>query len=1234
MAASAGAGRAHVHGGSDFAAARVRLLTQAAIDAPTQATLRKLGVALPPEAADTDAVASGVAAQASAIQRSRIELRSILRLAHDLASTSSVASAAALEGTLHDLVTAALAPQASRSERNRVLYLAALAAGDGACANALSRPAVVSDLCALLGGRPGCPLSLSERQWILHTLSEIAARPLTLTTLLRAGAVECLKRVLSSSEDEANSCQEIGTAGRAQSDDPPPPPQAQQQHVPLPSSLDRAAAPPPGSLAVEGQSTEHAAGTEEGGARQADGANEVERCRTVAAVAGLRYAAVACVANLALTADGAAALIGGGMLPVLLQCVSPQRGVVVLPSCKWLFTGRRTVLANACVGGGVARALCNLALASTHALEVVRASTASCRLALLQRDQRVSPNVQYIVSIALRALRTSVSSHPLIDPGRSRAISSDLEESATGALLASAAPNATTPMATTPTAMAPMATAAGATAVRSPASSASADEESRNDSETASLAETDGRNTSRLTVRHDSAVVPMDAEATAAGVARGVSSCGDISSDSASAVATPSVVTTHSSNWTFRGTTRSAAAATDQPVKSCSLPLAPDDAAASRTIVASTSRARHKGGSRGGESRGGGSRGGGSSDGGSRGGGSRSRSSADARPLPRRKRSRTTGPDGGGGAQLVEFDAILAKRYKARRLEYLVKWRSQSVRKHDAAAEWLPHHHIHYPEAVAAYERGSESAQAYSDWAWALDPRGAGWTTVPLETLPESSGACVGPSHRRGPLGQQPVPPTGTDSRLPDGWPEGVTYTPFLLWETRGTAALRLRSAAYAPLACVRIGRLPAAHPARHGRALERKARAVSGANAASPNHDRPPPTEPAGGEESRGLFARCALPIGTWIGDFTGVVKPQMSGDESRYLLEVFCDPSTGIRLDVDAQRYGNETRFINDYKGVAAEPNVAFNVYRVPWTGELAIALVTTSAIRCGSEILADYGTSFWRDNDWKPAEAAGTAAAPRLDAIQATPPTPPPPPPPLAGKPQRPLAGKSQRPSGRRQPPAGAATVPLRPAASASPTPSVASCASSASGAIEGHTHAQTSTSSRPASVPPCHQPRLCVGTRPASAPPPQPHPSPCASPRVDACASAHPLGGVGMPCTQGTETAASLRDTGRCDNVTVSIAVACRSEKAAAASQPDVTSTVEGGIQLASDADEAPTKYDQALSIAADEHVHEPVQQSVHNTLPNGRGSPTSDGGNFVDETKVMLIAPLRPGVYLV
>lgn len=246
---------------------------------------------------------------------------------------------------------------------------------------------------------------------------------------------------------------------------------------------------------------------------------------------------------------------------------------------------------------------------------------------------------------------------------------------------------------------------------------------------------------------------------------------------------------------------------------------------------------------------------------------------------------------------------------------------------------------------------GAENADAYREWMWALDPCGAGWTALPLPVVDAALA--------------DDAPPRTT----PDNWPADVHYTPFLLWESTTHAMLRLRTVQCRPMPAVRILKVPPSHPACLA--------ATSATPASSDASDTSAASAPA--EAARGLFARCAIPSGTWIGDFTGLVKPQRAVDSSRYLLEVFSDPALGVRFDVDAQLFGNETRFINDFTGLADEPNVQFTVYRHAWTGELAVACLTLDSIKCGAELLADYGLAFWNAEHAEAAVRKSTASPP---------------------------------------------------------------------------------------------------------------------------------------------------------------------------------------------------------------------------------------------------------------
>lgn len=64
---------------------------------------------------------------------------------------------------------------------------------------------------------------------------------------------------------------------------------------------------------------------------------------------------------------------------------------------------------------------------------------------------------------------------------------------------------------------------------------------------------------------------------------------------------------------------------------------------------------------------------------------------------------------------------------------------------------------------------------------------------------------------------------------------------------------------------------------------------------------------------------------------------------------------------FEVDAREGGNESRFINDYRNNARNPNVTFKLeYHV--TGLPYIACKVLRAIKPGEQLLADYGRHYW--------------------------------------------------------------------------------------------------------------------------------------------------------------------------------------------------------------------------------------------------------------------------------
>ncbi|EKM60836.1 uncharacterized protein PHACADRAFT_155952 [Phanerochaete carnosa HHB-10118-sp] len=115
----------------------------------------------------------------------------------------------------------------------------------------------------------------------------------------------------------------------------------------------------------------------------------------------------------------------------------------------------------------------------------------------------------------------------------------------------------------------------------------------------------------------------------------------------------------------------------------------------------------------------------------------------------------------------------------------------------------------------------------------------------------------------------------------------------------------------------------------------------------------------PAKGQH--GLFAARKIPPRSHIIDYVGEVhvddRPSSNYDISLY------HNTGGVSVGVDASHMGNEARFINDYRGVAARPNAFFEERR-NGMGELCMAVWSgKDEIKRGQEILVSYGKGFWQ-------------------------------------------------------------------------------------------------------------------------------------------------------------------------------------------------------------------------------------------------------------------------------
>ncbi|KAI4862524.1 hypothetical protein F4820DRAFT_430399 [Hypoxylon rubiginosum] len=131
-------------------------------------------------------------------------------------------------------------------------------------------------------------------------------------------------------------------------------------------------------------------------------------------------------------------------------------------------------------------------------------------------------------------------------------------------------------------------------------------------------------------------------------------------------------------------------------------------------------------------------------------------------------------------------------------------------------------------------------------------------------------------------------------------------------------------------------------------------------------------PSHPADGQA--GLFATKHLSPGSLILPYYGLahssVPPHsLAHEQSDY--DLWLDRDAG--LAVDAEKAGNEARFVNDFRGVATRPNCEFRECWDLRRGERCMAVFVLPAgkngikkavvgIGKGEELLVSYGKGFW--------------------------------------------------------------------------------------------------------------------------------------------------------------------------------------------------------------------------------------------------------------------------------
>ncbi|ORX43036.1 hypothetical protein DM01DRAFT_1340898 [Hesseltinella vesiculosa] len=107
------------------------------------------------------------------------------------------------------------------------------------------------------------------------------------------------------------------------------------------------------------------------------------------------------------------------------------------------------------------------------------------------------------------------------------------------------------------------------------------------------------------------------------------------------------------------------------------------------------------------------------------------------------------------------------------------------------------------------------------------------------------------------------------------------------------------------------------------------------------------------------GLVAAQTLQPRQLILDYLGVVEYKDGySPSSDYVIRF------GQDLSIDAEKFGNEARFCNDFRGVAQGPNVCFLNYLDERSQRIRVGIFVlgNKKIKKGEELLVTYGKSFW--------------------------------------------------------------------------------------------------------------------------------------------------------------------------------------------------------------------------------------------------------------------------------
>ncbi len=194
---------------------------------------------------------------------------------------------------------------------------------------------------------------------------------------------------------------------------------------------------------------------------------------------------------------------------------------------------------------------------------------------------------------------------------------------------------------------------------------------------------------------------------------------------------------------------------------------------------------------------------------------------------------------------------------------------------------------------------------------------------------------------------------------IPKGWPQRATYAQEPVAPEMNLAILRDFLTAENPNDLHKTSPLIASasvHPHLHIKKIEDPLHPLSRQKTLK-------------GHANYGVFASANIPSRTEIGEYVGEIylyfaSPEQSVQtvfaklpfsEYRWMFK-----AQNVFVAIDGQNVANEMSLVNDYRGIALEPNV--HMQTILHKGRCYFGYVTVREIQKGEELLTDYGEMFW--------------------------------------------------------------------------------------------------------------------------------------------------------------------------------------------------------------------------------------------------------------------------------